>query len=327
MESTTCQVVDWIEAAGGDYMLSIGENFGLSTELSCELGNDVSNLELKANGKTSSLEDVNVVWYRRDGSSMPRSVDSIKDKELRSSIKKFRMSELKETKWTLYRLFKDKKFLTQPFNRETNKMEALSMAIDSGLNVPGSLVTDSRDQLAAFVLKNGTLITKAILNGDFFQKNKESYAVYTEAIGETEINALPDRFFPALFQQKVEKEYEIRTFFLDNKCYSMAIFSQEDEQTAVDFRRYNNVDPNRTVPYQLPKGVERDLRKLMKKMRLKTGSIDLLKSTDGEYYFLEVNAVGQFGMVSHPCNYYLEKEVADYLIKNDYPDGESKTKV
>ena len=28
----------------------------------------------------------------------------------------------------------------------------------------------------------------------------------------------------------------------------------------------------------------------------------------------QVNPVGQFSMVSKPCNYYLEKEVAKYLI-------------
>ena len=30
--------------------------------------------------------------------------------------------------------------------------------------------------------------------------------------------------------------------------------------------------------------------------------------------FLEVNPVGQFGMVSLPCNYQLEKRIAQYLI-------------
>jgi hypothetical protein len=34
----------------------------------------------------------------------------------------------------------------------------------------------------------------------------------------------------------------------------------------------------------------------------------------GEYVFLEVNPIGQFGMVSAPCNYNLEKKIAQYLI-------------
>ena len=52
----------------------------------------------------------------------------------------------------------------------------------------------------------------------------------------------------------------------------------------------------------------------MKHIGLNTGSIDMIKSVDGNYYFLEVNPSGQFGMTSFPCNYNLHEKVADYLI-------------
>ena len=32
------------------------------------------------------------------------------------------------------------------------------------------------------------------------------------------------------------------------------------------------------------------------------------------YYFLEINPVGQYGMVADPCNYELDKLIAKYLI-------------
>ena len=48
-------------------------------------------------------------------------------------------------------------------------------------------------------------------------------------------------------------------------------------------------------------------------MGLKSGSIDMIYSTDNIYYFLEVNPVGQFYQVSFPANYYLEKEIAKTL--------------
>jgi len=46
---------------------------------------------------------------------------------------------------------------------------------------------------------------------------------------------------------------------------------------------------------------------------LNSGSIDILVTPNNEYVFLEVNPVGQFGMVSQPCNYYLEKRIAERL--------------
>jgi D-alanine-D-alanine ligase-like ATP-grasp enzyme len=51
----------------------------------------------------------------------------------------------------------------------------------------------------------------------------------------------------------------------------------------------------------------------MNKLDLNCGSIDMIVTPKNEYVFLEVNPVGQFGMVSYPCNYNLEKKIAEYL--------------
>lgn len=109
----------------------------------------------------------------------------------------------------------------------------------------------------------------------------------------------------------VEKKYEIRSFFIDNKFYSMAIFSQTDEQTKIDFRKYSN---NRNEPYKLPFDIENKLKSLFKKLDLNTGSIDLIVDKNDNYIFLEINPVGQYGMTSFPCNYNLEETIANYLL-------------
>jgi glutathione synthase/RimK-type ligase-like ATP-grasp enzyme len=93
----------------------------------------------------------------------------------------------------------------------------------------------------------------------------------------------------------------------------MSIFSQNDEQTKVDFRDYNIERPNRTVPYKLPKDIEDKLSLFMSRMELDTGSIDIIVTPDMEYVFLEVNPVGQYGMTSLPCNYYLDEKIAKCL--------------
>lgn len=117
----------------------------------------------------------------------------------------------------------------------------------------------------------------------------------------------------SVFQEKLDKELEIRTFFLNGKCYSMAIFSQLDSQTSVDFRKYNLTTNNRNVPYQLSRMLEEKITKLMDELKLNTGSIDIIKTKDGRYVFLEVNPVGQYGMTSFPCNYHLDRKIAEYL--------------
>ncbi|MBM6497958.1 hypothetical protein H9X54_001390 [Flavobacterium macrobrachii] len=122
-----------------------------------------------------------------------------------------------------------------------------------------------------------------------------------------------EHFFPSLLQEYIQKKYELRIFFLNDKLYSMAIFSQESEQTKIDYRNYQKEKPNRRVPYKLPIEIEEKLIFFMRKIELNSGSIDMIVTYSNEYYFLEVNPVGQFGALSYNCNYNIENLIADYL--------------
>jgi glutathione synthase/RimK-type ligase-like ATP-grasp enzyme len=118
---------------------------------------------------------------------------------------------------------------------------------------------------------------------------------------------------PSLIQRKIDKKYEIRVFYLMGNMYSMAIMSQNKNETEIDFRNYQNQNPNRTLSYELPDEINKKIIKLMDVLKLNSGSIDFIYNTNNEYVFLEVNPVGQYGMVSYPCNYYIEKKIANYL--------------
>lgn len=196
-------------------------------------------------------------------------------------------------------------------------MYALDCAKKSGLKIPDTLITNSKKQLVDFFNNNKRVISKPITNNvTLLIKEKISFMNYTEEVTKEDINDLNDFFYPTLFQEYIEKKYEIRVFVLKDKCFSMAIFSQLDEQTKLDFRKYNMKKPNRSVPFQLPKEVENNILSFMKKTEMDTGSVDLIMKENNEFIFLEVNPVGQFGMVSGPCNYYIEKRIAEYLIRN-----------
>ena len=105
-----------------------------------------------------------------------------------------------------------------------------------------------------------------------------------------------------------------RSIYLLGNTYSMAIFTPPNTISAVDFRHYYD-QPNMLTPYKLPIELDEKIDKLMKSLDINSGSIDFIKTPDDEYLFLEVNPVGQFGMVSKPCNYNLEKILANELTK------------
>ena len=120
---------------------------------------------------------------------------------------------------------------------------------------------------------------------------------------------LPDEFYSSFFQYEIDKEYEIRIFYLDEKCYSISFHSNSSN---VDMR--DNYSISHYEPYKLPVSIEVKIVSFMKKMDLISGSIDLIKSKTGEYIFLEVNPNGQYDWVSQYGGYNLNQKIAKFLI-------------
>lgn len=192
-------------------------------------------------------------------------------------------------------------------NFTVNKIDVLNEATICGLDVPKTIITTKKKNIELFFGKDTVLLTKTFKHPN--NNIKSEVGVYTSLI---DISILDEKFAPSFVQEYVPKEFEIRTFFLRDHLYSMAVFTQRSQLTKIDGRRSTAVK-NRHVPYKLPLFIESKILTLLSKLNLLTGTIDIIKSTDGKYYFLEVTPMGVFSDVSHYCNYYLEKEVADFL--------------
>ncbi|WP_449400683.1 grasp-with-spasm system ATP-grasp peptide maturase [Chryseobacterium wanjuense] len=268
---------------------------------------------------------VKSIWYRRPGRrpipirTIPEGllIKDLNNKDLESRLMHSANKELMSINlYDLLHKYNSEKILGNPLIYEVNKFEVLRMAKKLGINIPNSIITNSKAKLIDFFHDcNGEVITKMheMLLCDVSEIHS-TYATYTEKLDLDFINNLPEYFFAGHFQEKLEKVYEIRSFYLDGEIFSMAMFSQKDERTSIDFRRYNRKKMNRRVPYKLPSSLEEQIGRLMKKLNLNSGSLDIVKTIEG-YVFLEVNPVGQFGFVSSNCNYNLHKKIAEYLIK------------
>jgi len=198
-----------------------------------------------------------------------------------------------------------------------NKTDALKIAQKNGIKIPDTLITTLKKDVIKFKDKHKNIITKPIKDVSFIAYNNIELKMYTKTVSDGDIENMPETFFPCLYQNQIDKAFELRVFFIEDSYYSMAIFSQEDDKTKVDFRNYNLKKPNRNIPFSLPKNIESKLKKTMNELGLNTGSIDLIIDNENNYIFLEVNSVGQLGMVSEGGNYNLEKEIAQKLIQND----------
>jgi len=207
---------------------------------------------------------------------------------------------------------------------EDDKLLQLKAAIEFDISIPKTLITTQKQSVEKFNENHSEIIIKPISNhSDLKNENFLWHATGTRIFDEIDIQNLPDHFFPTLFQENINKLFEIRVFFFESKFWSMAIYSQRNEKTQIDFRNYDSENGNRCVPYKLTDSIEKKLLGLVKNLNYTTGSIDLIYTEKEEYIFLEINPSGQFGMVSIPCNFQIEKFIAQYLISHEEKKNKS----
>lgn len=315
-ELTTNSVCDWLNHYRVPF---VRLNVDRITDPSCyDLFISLNDHELeifdKVNNRKIDLEKIKVVWCRRFIDMVYEQVVG-QENEVDGNIirfAKFHAAERNRFLRILYDFYPEWKWFD--YYKDTlkiDKIEVLKLAKKHGLTVPETYIANSRNSLQKILNLNKNLITKPIFEGVTFSDTKGMYGTHTQPVKKCEI----DMFTPSLFQENILKKFELRIFYLNGKFYPMAIFSSGNSQTQTDFRNYDLFNPNRCVPYNLPNTIKEKLTALMADVHLYSGSIDMIKDTDGRYVFLEINPVGQFGMVSLPCNYYLEKEVAEFLIQ------------
>ncbi|MBP1167065.1 MAG: grasp-with-spasm system ATP-grasp peptide maturase [Chryseobacterium culicis] len=312
---STNRVIDYLIASQKDfYRVNVDSDRLVDVRLDFEEGEVTKFILYFENKAPLDLNDVYSCWYRRGGIPMfplPEMKDIyelFKSEKISLKSREHLYAESRELHEYIHWYLEThiEKTIGSQSSAHINKLKQLTVANSCGLPIPETkILTNFKNTSKA------TLITKSIQDILHAQDDINRYMYFTEDVPADDIND-SIQFYPSLFQHKIEKEYEIRIFYLHGTCYSMAIFSQADTKTQTDFRKYNFDRPNRNVPYKLPVDVEEKIVSFMHKINLNCGSLDLIY-TKGQYYFLEVNPVGQFGAVSQACSYNLESKIAEYL--------------
>ncbi|MEZ4829730.1 MAG: grasp-with-spasm system ATP-grasp peptide maturase [Bacteroidia bacterium] len=319
---STGEVMDWLRSMGKQVYRINGESFEAALgNFQLQIGTDANpDFTLETEGRKISSSEINAFWFRRSAidETATSRLDSLHvSPALQQQMAGHMGMEATALQSAFFTWLSDKNVLGNFQVKGLNKLAVLRLARQSGLDIPATIVTNSRENLLTFARQYPEMITKCISEVRPLRDNGKTLGMYTSSISLEDAQTLPEYFAPSLFQENIQKAFEIRIFYLDGEMYPMAIFSQLDPTTAVDFRQYNHEKNNRTVPYALPQPVREKITFLMEQLSLNTGSIDIIRSVDRRYVFLEVNPVGQFGMVSKPCNYFLEKKIAQFLTRTE----------
>lgn len=313
-DSSSTQVMDWLFNFN-QKVLRISSSDILLFDYLAPFSDE--ELEFIIKGNKYKLSDFKSIWYRRSWLNIEFTFyKGMTSKNINRAINYQLENEKNVLRDYILKIFK-KKSLNSEFDNYLNKIEVLNICNELKIPTPKTIITTSKKQLEAFKGEFKQIITKNFSPGVFFESDEVYISPTTKVVTDDILKLLNNKFYPMLFQEMIPKSFEIRAFFLEGKYFSSSIFSQNDDQTKIDFRNYNFEKPNRTPPYKLPKDIIQKLDKLFCLLGLNSGSIDIIVTPKGEHVFLEVNPIGLFSQVSRPCNFFIEKEIAKYLKKED----------
>lgn len=310
---TTNHIVGWLRKLKAKY-----------TRINEDETVEIKNLQISNLGKIEfdiitdnirvSYSQIKAVYYRRGRLKVHIDINEIHSKN--SYLSYFITKELQVLTDFIHYALELKTSIGSYENRSLNKLKILNIASSFGLNIPNSYVINEKEELYSKVEKS--LITKNLYETTIIFNEDRSEQVYSKTyrVDSALLNRTSGKFLYSLIQEEIKKEFEIRSFYVKGLFFSSAMFTQSNTKTIVDFRNYDSERPTRIIPFNLPKLIENKLSKLFREINLDTGSVDLIYYNK-EYYFLEINPVGQYSMISVPCNYYIEKHIANILLDNE----------
>lgn len=257
-------------------------------------------------GNTVNSKDIKAVWHRKAWRVAP-------PEDLDESFNSIFINEYETLKVNLFALLEHLPWINPLENEkkiDANKMLQLSIAEGNGLKIPETLFSNDEVQIRNFLNEKCSGKAVAKLHGVLSKNMSGENMFSTVIIDQSNLESLSDVVYsPMIFQPYIEKEYELRIVYIDGEFFAGKINNSENTDWRVTREDYFwSAD-------QLPQDIEKNLTLMMKEMGLYFGAIDMIKSTDGAYYFLEVNPQGEWGMLQKDLGFPIAHRIADYLLK------------
>jgi len=302
------KVTEYVEKNGFEVIRFDVDLYPLQNKLSTvfENGSWVSILETPET--KYRLDDIAAVWYRRAyniGRGLKEELDA-----------KFYGAAMGEIRNTLFGFLEsiDAYSLGKPgvYRRLDSKEEQLKIADKIGLKIPETCLTNNPEDARQFIIKHKNVVAKMQTGFAIYEDGVES-VVFTNVIGEDKLEELDSLLYcPMQFQKKIEKKKELRITVVGQDVYAFEIDSQQFEDAKVDWRKdgVNLID--KWVRTQLPADVETKILELLNVYNVDYGAIDMIVSPEDDYYFIEINAAGEF--------FWLDNLTEDNLISKSIAD-------
>jgi len=257
------------------------------------------------------LLEFTAVYYRRPEVELH-------SKGLSSAEEHFIKSEILYALEGIYRVLQNARWLNNVYDirNAENKLYQIQLASSLGFKLPNSIISNCRSELLNFFETNlSDCIIKPIKSGLVHLDNEEEGVVFTSKIDVSDLIQEKITSCPAYVQKLVSKKGDVRVTVVDNQIFAAFIYSQENEETKIDWRRGEL--PLRHVSISLPDEIQNKCASLLAKLNLNFGAIDFIVDDEGNFIFLEINPNGQWAWIERQLRYPISDTIVNFLIKSE----------
>lgn len=198
-------------------------------------------------------------------------------------------------------------------NRAENKLYQMEQANKLGIAMPHTLVSNNPDKILKFYHQNnGHIITKmqTVLSVSMDGSGQSFRTSKVKSEDLENLNSV--QYCPMIFQTEILKKAEYRVVYVDGEFFSGKITTDTLNNTSPDIKS------NKSVSWKigfLPKYLCEQISDFMTNIELRFGVMDIIETPDGEFKFLEINPVGEWGMLEKELDLPISHAIAKTIIK------------
>ncbi|TCK20943.1 ATP-grasp ribosomal peptide maturase [Pseudonocardia endophytica] len=256
---------------------------------------------IQLNDRAVSIEDIGCAYYRRPSDfELP---DHLGDEERRWARREARrglgglLSALPH-------------WLNHPsaIAAAEYKPVQLQVAVNAGLLVPPTIVTNDPDQARRFVTRVQAAIYKPMAGG-LISEHGQHKLTFANRVGAEEIDDSV-RGTAHLLQAWVPKSHEVRVTVVDKQFFAVRI-DAESAAAHLDWRsdypnlRYRTID--------VPEDVRASVVTVLDSLGLRFGALDFVVDHQDRWVFLEINPNGQWAWLQDATGVPIAAAIADAL--------------
>ena len=264
-------------------------------------------------GRTITATDIEAVWYRRAFVEL-----LLEEKENRDVDFLIWKNEWNKVLLGFYLSISEKQTLCpikQSYATE-NKFWQYSIAKGIGFHTPELITSNNPERLATFTKAHNENVVLKLHTQDFYKVGESYQGLYVNKIDSHDLSTFKDTSEnPITLQQYIDKAYEVRYTVVGKDHFCCRIESQKSKHAKVDWRRYDL--PN-TPHYSFtsPDHIHDMVDTLLDKCGINFGALDFIVDLNGDWYFLEINSMGQWLWIEDLTDLKISDAICDWLINN-----------